>query len=112
MRPFVSFCQCARQKANELEDYQTVSVAGTHLEGDDEPAVKKRKMAKEVSFLPFPLCLSSRVLWASASANQKTANNILRVKPEELLLWFAHKRKCSSRVKDKQVDCAGNLQHE
>lgn len=89
--PLCLFCQCARQKANELEDYQTVSVAGTQLDGDDEPAVKKRKMAKEVSFLPFPLCITSRVFWASASANQKTANNILHEKPEELLLWFAHK---------------------
>ncbi|KAK7478892.1 hypothetical protein BaRGS_00029873 [Batillaria attramentaria] len=37
----------AKQKASELEDYQSVSVTGTQLEGDDEPAVKKRKLAKQ-----------------------------------------------------------------
>ena len=103
MHHSVSFHQCARQKANELEDYQTVSVAGTQLDGDDEPAVKKRKMAKEVSFLTFPLCLSGRVFWVSASANQKTTNKIMREKPEELLLQFAHKQECSSSAKDKWI---------
>ena len=40
--------QFAQQKASELEDYQSVGLAGTELEGDDEPAVKKRKLAKQV----------------------------------------------------------------
>ncbi|XP_076445659.1 DNA mismatch repair protein Msh2-like [Babylonia areolata] len=39
--------ECASQKAKELEDFQTLNVAGTQLEGDDEPAVKKRKLAKQ-----------------------------------------------------------------
>ncbi|PVD28152.1 hypothetical protein C0Q70_10737 [Pomacea canaliculata] len=37
----------ARQKARELEDYQSLSLTGTGLEGEDEPAVKKRKIAKQ-----------------------------------------------------------------
>ncbi|KAK3589346.1 hypothetical protein CHS0354_009989 [Potamilus streckersoni] len=37
----------AKEKARELEDFQTVSLAGTDLEGDDEPAVKKRKLVKQ-----------------------------------------------------------------
>ncbi|KAK3090565.1 hypothetical protein FSP39_012731 [Pinctada imbricata] len=37
----------ARNKARELEDFQTVSLAGTELEGSDEPAVKKRKLVKQ-----------------------------------------------------------------
>ncbi len=40
--------QFAKQKANELEDYQNISLSGTDLEGRDEPAIKKRKLAKEV----------------------------------------------------------------
>jgi len=35
----------AQQKASELEDYQ--SVTGTEMEGDDEPAAKKRKLAEQ-----------------------------------------------------------------
>lgn len=42
--------QFARQKARELEDYQSLSLTGTGLEGEDEPAVKKRKIAKQVGF--------------------------------------------------------------
>lgn len=42
--------QFARQKARELEDYQSLSLMGTGLEGEDEPAVKKRKIAKQVGF--------------------------------------------------------------
>lgn len=45
--------QFAKEKARELEDYQTVSLAGTDLEGDDEPAVKKRKLVKQVRAEPF-----------------------------------------------------------
>lgn len=37
----------AKNKASELEDFQNVSLSGTDLEGDSEPAVKKRKLAKE-----------------------------------------------------------------
>ncbi|WAR07851.1 MSH2-like protein [Mya arenaria] len=37
----------AREKACELEDYQCVSLTGTDLEGDGEPAVKKRKLVKQ-----------------------------------------------------------------
>ncbi|XP_041352599.1 DNA mismatch repair protein Msh2-like [Gigantopelta aegis] len=37
----------AKQKASELEDYQSLSLAGTDLEGEGEPAVKKRKLAKQ-----------------------------------------------------------------
>ena len=44
---YISF-QFAKQKASELEDYQSISLSGTDLEGSDEPAVKKRKLAKEV----------------------------------------------------------------
>lgn len=39
--------QFAKEKACELEDYQCVSLSGTDLEGDDEPAVKKRKLVKQ-----------------------------------------------------------------
>ncbi|XP_013387202.1 DNA mismatch repair protein Msh2 [Lingula anatina] len=37
----------ARQKAQELEDYQSIDLKGTDLEGEGEPAVKKRKIAKQ-----------------------------------------------------------------
>lgn len=40
--------QFAREKACELEDYQCISLSGTDLEGDEEPAVKKRKLVKQV----------------------------------------------------------------
>ena len=33
-----------------MEDYQSVSLGGTDLEGQDEPAVKRRKQAKEVRY--------------------------------------------------------------
>ena len=42
------FFQFAKQKASELEDYQSLSLEGTDLEGEGEPAVKKRKLAKQV----------------------------------------------------------------
>lgn len=42
------FLQFAKEKAAELEDYQSVSMADTGMKGDDEPAVKKRKLAKQV----------------------------------------------------------------
>ncbi|KAL4232768.1 MutS-like protein [Mactra antiquata] len=37
----------AKKKACELEDYQCISLSGTDLDGDEEPAVKKRKMMKQ-----------------------------------------------------------------
>ncbi|KAL5010021.1 hypothetical protein ScPMuIL_012326 [Solemya velum] len=37
----------AREKACDLEDYLSISVTDTELEGDDERAVKKRKMVKQ-----------------------------------------------------------------
>lgn len=37
----------AKVKAAELEDFQLIGLEGTGLEGDDEPAVKKRKLAKQ-----------------------------------------------------------------
>ncbi|CAG2197296.1 MSH2 [Mytilus edulis] len=37
----------AKKKASELEDFQSISLTGTGLEGNDEPAVKKRKVVKE-----------------------------------------------------------------
>ncbi|XP_033740541.1 DNA mismatch repair protein Msh2-like [Pecten maximus] len=37
----------AKNKASELEDFQNVCLSGTGLEGDSEPAVKKRKVVKE-----------------------------------------------------------------
>ncbi|ESO85742.1 hypothetical protein LOTGIDRAFT_195636 [Lottia gigantea] len=37
----------AKEKARELEDFQCVNLQGTDLYGDDEPAVKKRKLVKE-----------------------------------------------------------------
>ncbi|XP_050392192.1 DNA mismatch repair protein Msh2 [Patella vulgata] len=37
----------AKEKANELEDFQSVSLEGTDFEGDGEPAIKKRKLAKQ-----------------------------------------------------------------
>ncbi|KAH3728455.1 hypothetical protein DPMN_054412 [Dreissena polymorpha] len=37
----------AREKACELEDYQSISLSGTGMEGEDEPAVKKRKLVKQ-----------------------------------------------------------------
>ncbi|RUS68800.1 hypothetical protein EGW08_023438, partial [Elysia chlorotica] len=37
----------AKAKAAELEDFQMVGLEGTGLEGDDEPAVKRRKLAKQ-----------------------------------------------------------------
>ncbi|CAC5426826.1 MSH2 [Mytilus coruscus] len=37
----------AKKKASELEDFQSISLIGTGLEGNDEPAVKKRKLVKE-----------------------------------------------------------------
>ncbi|XP_060078247.1 DNA mismatch repair protein Msh2-like [Ylistrum balloti] len=37
----------AKNKASELEDFQNVCLSGTDLEGDSEPAVKKRKLVKE-----------------------------------------------------------------
>ncbi|ELU00339.1 hypothetical protein CAPTEDRAFT_184281 [Capitella teleta] len=37
----------AKKKASELEDYQNVSLQGSELEGQDEPAVKKRKVVRE-----------------------------------------------------------------
>ncbi|XP_060580063.1 DNA mismatch repair protein Msh2-like [Ruditapes philippinarum] len=39
--------QFAKEKACELEDYQCISLSGTDLEGEDEPAVKKRKLVKQ-----------------------------------------------------------------
>lgn len=41
----------AKKKASELEDFQSISLTGTGLEGNDEPAVKKRKVVKEVNTL-------------------------------------------------------------
>lgn len=38
----------AKRKASELEDFQSISLSGTGLEGDDEQAVKKRKVVKQV----------------------------------------------------------------
>ena len=88
---FCFFCQCARQKASELEDYQSLSVAGTQLEGDDEPAIKKRKMAKEVSFLVFLLCFFQTeghglTITQTASANQNITNDNQQ---ERLKSWTA-----------------------
>ncbi|XP_059154557.1 LOW QUALITY PROTEIN: DNA mismatch repair protein Msh2-like [Physella acuta] len=40
----------AKIKASELEDFQNINLEGTGLEGDDEPAVKRRKLAKEEGF--------------------------------------------------------------
>ncbi|XP_002740239.1 DNA mismatch repair protein Msh2 [Saccoglossus kowalevskii] len=37
----------AKQKAAELEDYQSISVSDSAMEGHDEPAAKKRRVAKE-----------------------------------------------------------------
>ncbi|KAJ8314931.1 hypothetical protein KUTeg_007081 [Tegillarca granosa] len=37
----------AKKKASELEDFQTISLSGTDLGGEDEPAVKKRKLVKQ-----------------------------------------------------------------
>ncbi|KAK3791473.1 hypothetical protein RRG08_046625 [Elysia crispata] len=37
----------AQAKAAELEDFQMVGLEGTEMEGDDEPAVKRRKLAKQ-----------------------------------------------------------------
>ncbi|XP_077977328.1 DNA mismatch repair protein Msh2-like [Glandiceps talaboti] len=37
----------AKQKAAELEDYQSISLSDSGLEGQDEPAAKKRRLAKE-----------------------------------------------------------------
>ncbi|XP_048239590.1 DNA mismatch repair protein Msh2-like [Haliotis rufescens] len=37
----------AKVKASELEDYQSISLTDTDLDGDSEPAVKKRKCAKQ-----------------------------------------------------------------
>ncbi|WAR07976.1 MSH2-like protein [Mya arenaria] len=45
--PTVNNLHFAREKACELEDYQCVSLTGTDLEGDGEPAVKKRKLVKQ-----------------------------------------------------------------
>ena len=45
--------QFAREKARELEDYQSVSVGGTDLEGDGEPAVKRRKQEKQVNLVAY-----------------------------------------------------------
>ena len=42
------FSQFAREKARELEDFQNVNLAATELEGDSEPAVKRRKQEKQV----------------------------------------------------------------
>ena len=42
------YMQFAKEKACELEDYQSVSLSGTDLEGSEEPAVKKRKIIKQV----------------------------------------------------------------
>ena len=44
----VCIFQFAKEKACELEDYQSISLSGTDLEGSDEPAVKKRKLIKQV----------------------------------------------------------------
>ena len=54
--------QFAKQKASELEDYQNISLSGTDMEGDEEPAVKRRKLAKQVQeyivYLQVPfLCM-------------------------------------------------------
>ncbi|BFZ23354.1 hypothetical protein BsWGS_26393 [Bradybaena similaris] len=38
--------EAARSKASELEDFQTLGLQGTALDGDDEPAVKRRRTAK------------------------------------------------------------------
>jgi len=45
--------QFAREKACELEDYQCISLSGTDLDGDAEPAVKKRKLMKQVKYSVF-----------------------------------------------------------
>lgn len=47
--------QFAREKACELEDYQCVSLSGTDLAGEEQPAVKKRKLVKQVGnkFISF-----------------------------------------------------------
>ncbi|XP_014768650.1 DNA mismatch repair protein Msh2 [Octopus bimaculoides] len=37
----------AKNKAKELEDFQSVDLQGTDMAGDDEPAVKKRKSEKQ-----------------------------------------------------------------
>ena len=44
----VDLVQFAREKARELEDFQNVNLASTDLEGDSEPAVKRRKKEKQV----------------------------------------------------------------
>lgn len=44
----VIYLQFAKEKACELEDYQCISLSGTELEGEGEPAVKKRKLVKQV----------------------------------------------------------------
>ena len=44
-----SVVEFAKKKASELEDFQSINLTGTGLEGDDEPAVKKRKLVKEVN---------------------------------------------------------------
>ncbi|XP_012937980.1 DNA mismatch repair protein Msh2 [Aplysia californica] len=39
--------EAAKEKASELEDFQNIGLESEGLAGDDEPAVKKRKLAKQ-----------------------------------------------------------------